>query len=148
MKAKAKGRLLRQKYGYTGRVDVHDLADRMGLRIDERDLPPEHLHEITVRGNIAVSTRVTRPERRWAIAHGIAHRILHPGNHVWLRAHTLLAIPFEREAEELTFGLLVDEAEVWSTRLGNLPEVAAYFGVPTNLVRKHGPEVWGQVRLF
>ena len=149
MRARDKGRLLRQKYGLTRRVDVEALAEAMGLRIDVRDdLPPEDLHEITIGRRIAVSAEICDQDRRWAIAHGIGHRILHPGNHVWLRAHTMLTIPYERQAEEFAYGLLVDEAEAATERLPTLAHVADYFGVPMGTVLATAPEVWSQARLF
>ena len=141
MKALHKGRLLRQKYGLTGAVNVEELADVLGLRVDWRHMPADELHEITIGRNIAVSSQANRQERRWAIAHGIGHRILHPGNHVWLRAHTMLAIPNERQAETFAYGLLVDWDSVKGLDLDTVDEVAEYFGVPAE-------RVWTQLRLL
>lgn len=84
VKARDKGRLLRQKYGFIGRVDVQDLADRMGLQVDLWDLPAHEVHEITLGRSIGVSVELDDQERRWAIAHAIRHRLMHPGNH-WRR---------------------------------------------------------------
>ena len=149
MRARDKGRLLRQKYGLTGRIDAVELAERLGMRVDTWSLPADELHELTLRDKrIAVSDDITDQERRWAVAHGIGHRILHPGNHLWLRAHSMLATPYERQAEGFTYGLLVEEAEVRAERLRTLAEVSAHFGVPMHSLWENGPEVWGQVRLF
>ena len=49
-----------------------------------------------------------------------------------------------RTAEQFTFGLLVDEAEVKAERLLTLAEVASRFGVPMQMLWEHGPEVWGR----
>ena len=148
MRAKDKGRLLRAKYGLTGAVDVGALAEVMRLRVDRWDLPAEELHEATRGRNIAVAARLNDTDHRWAAAHGIAHWVLHPGNHLWLRAHSMLAVPYERQAEQFTFGVLVDEAEVRAERLRTLAEVAGRFGVPMHMLWEHGPETWGQTRLF
>ena len=149
MRARDKGRLLRQEYRLSGRVDAVELAERLGLRVDTWSLPADELHELTLRDKrIAVSPDITDQDRRWAVAHGIGHRILHPSNHLWLRAHSLLAMPYERQAEQFTYGVLVDEAEVRAERLRTLAEVAAHFGVPIHALLEHGPELWGQTRLW
>ena len=113
MRATDKGRLLRRKYRLTGGVDVEALADSMGLRVYTWDLPAAEVHEMMLGRDIAVSEELDAPARRWAIAHGIGHKVLHPGNQLWLRAHTMLAIPYERQAEQFAYGLLVDEEEAW-----------------------------------
>ena len=148
VRAKDQGRLLRRKYGLTGQVDAVALAEVMGLRVDLWHLPAKDLHEATRGRNIAVAADLDAREQRWAVAHGIGHRILHPGNHLWLRATTMLAVPYERQTEQFTFGLLVDEAEVKADRLLTLAEVAGRFGVPMHMLWEHGPELWGQTRLW
>ena len=148
MKAQAKGRLPRQKYELKGSVDMQELADRMGLQIDLWHLPAADVHEITVGRSVGVSSELEGLERRWAIAHGIGHLVLHPGNHVWLRAHTMLAIPYEREAEAFAYGLLVDEAEAVSELLSTPGEVAEHFGVPVHTLWENAPDAWVQARLF
>ena len=148
MRARDKGRLLRQKYSLTGRVDVYELADAMGLHIDPLPLPAGEMHEITVKRSIAVSTELDDGELRWAIAHGIGHRILHPGNAVWARAHTLLGNRLEREAEEFAYGLLVDEEEVIAQRIPTLGDVAEHFGIPMHTLWENAPQTWGQGRLM
>ena len=60
----------------------------------------------------------------------------------------MLAVPYERQAEQFTYGVLVDEAEVQAERLRTLAEVAGRFGVPMHMLWEHGPETWGQTRLF
>ena len=140
--------MLRQKYGLTGAVDVQELADRLNLRVALWDLPAAEVHEITRGRRIAVSDELSDQERRWAIAHGIGHRIMHPGNHSWLRAHTWLAVSWEREAEQFAYGLLVDEAEALTERLSMLADVAEHFGIPMDTLWHNAPETWGQVRLL
>ena len=98
MRAKHKGRLLRRKYRLSGQVDAVALAEVMGLRVDFWQLPVKDLHEATRGRNIAVAADLDATEQRWAVAHGIGHRILHPANHLWLRATTMLAVPYERQS--------------------------------------------------
>ena len=148
MKGREKGRMLRQKYGLTGCVDVQDLADRLDLRVAEWPLPADEVHEITRGRRIAVSHELNDQERRWAIAHGIGHRVMHPGNHSWLRAHTWLAIGYEREAEQFAYGLLVDEAEAEAEQFSNLGEAAEHFGVPMHTLWENAPDTWGQTKLL
>ena len=148
MRAKDKGRLLRAKHGLTGAVDVGALAEVLRLRVDSWDLPAEELHEAIRGRNIAVAAGLKATGHRWAVAHGIGHWVLHPGNHLWLRAQSMLAIPYERQAEEFAYGLLVDEAEAATERLPTLAHVADYFGVPMGTVLATAPEVWSQARLF
>ena len=75
-------------------------------------------------------------------AHAIGHRLLHPGNHLWIRLHTGLAQRFEREAEDFARALLVDSQEAAKAGLMQSWEVAEYFGVPDEVVRLQPPWVW------
>ena len=145
MKARDKGRLLRQKYSLTGRVNVLELADAMGLHVDPLPLPAGEMHEITVKRSIAVSTELDDAEQRWAVAHGIGHRILHPGNAVWARANTLLGNRLEREAEDFAYGLLVAEGEAVAERLPTLSDVAEHFGIPIYTLWENAPGTWRKV---
>ena len=148
MKARDKGRLLRNKYGITGRVDVQELADRLGLQIDLWHLPADDVQEVTVGSCIGVSSELDDTERRWAIAHAIGHRILHPGNIARLRVRKMQGMPFEREAEQFAYGLLVDEDEALAERLPAVANVAEHFGIPMHTLWENAPETWGQVRLL
>ena len=64
------------------------------------------------------------------IAHAIGHRLLHSGNHLWIRDHTNLGSIFEREAEDFARALLMDVGEAMEEGLSELWEVAEHFGVP------------------
>ena len=143
MKAREKGRLLRQKNALTGSVNAQELAERMGLDVFSWPLPAGEMHEITVNRSIAVSTELDDAGQRWAIAHGIAHRVMHPGNAGWARAHTLLENRLEREAEGFAYGLLVDEEEVLAERLPMLAEVAEHFGIPMHTLCENAPQTLG-----
>ena len=135
MKAKSKGAQLRLKTGSSGRVDAEEVANLVGCRVDLIDLPGTNLFEVTLEDSIAVSTRLCDAEKRWSIAHAIGHRVMHPGNQLWLRAKTMLANKDEREAEDFAYGLLIDEAEAMDQGLSSVGEFAEYFGVPPEMVR-------------
>ena len=90
MKARLQGRRLRLKSGSSGRVDVEEIARLLRLWVYPWNLPQAELPEATVRNRIAVSPEVDEAERRWSIAHAIGHRVMHPGNQLWLRVRTLL----------------------------------------------------------
>ena len=148
MKARDKGSLLRHKYGITGRVDVQEPADRMGLQIDLWHLPAEYVQEVTVGSCIGVSAELDDTERRWAIAHAIGHRVLHPGNIARLRVGKMQGMPFEREAEAFAYGLLVDEDEALAERLPTLMQIAEHFGIPMHTLWENAPDTWGQIKLI
>ena len=138
--------MLRQNYRLTGRVGVLKPVDVMDPQVDLLPLGAQ-MHEITVKRSIAVSTELDYARQRWAIAHGIGHRILHPGNAVWAQAHTAVAIPFEREAEGFAYGLLVDAAAL-DERPWTLVEVAEHFGIPMHTLWENAPQTWRQFALW
>ena len=138
MKAKLHGRRLRLASRSSGRVDVEEVAHLLGFRVDRIDLPGVNICEVTVADSIAVSTRLSTAEKRWSIAHALGHRVMHPGNQLWLRARTLLTTSDEREAEDFAYGLLVDEEEAMDQGLTTAGEFAEYFGVPVEMVRVQG----------
>ena len=142
MKARARGESLRRKWGLTGSVNVVELAQAIGFNVDVWDMPTHVLHEITTRGNIAVSPELDDSTRRWEVAHAIGHCDMHDRvNHTWLQLHTYLHDKFEHEAEEFAFGLLVSREEAWSEGLRTVEEMAYYFGVPAE-------KLWLQGRLL
>ena len=76
-------------------------------------------------------------ERRYLIAHALAHHLLHRGNQ--LAFHELQRINLykqEREAEECAAHILMPESEL--ARLGCITtwEMSDYFGIPEELARK------------
>lgn len=132
-----RGALLRRELGLRGRVDAEAVASRLGLDVSDR--PFRVLQEMQVGGVIGVARRLDPPWRRWVIAHAIGHSILHPGNHLWMREHTRLGARVEREAEEFAEALLVDEREASEQGLVQPWEIAEYFGVPEEMVRRRDP---------
>ena len=71
--------------------------------------------------------------------HGIGHKPLYSGNHLWIRDHTGFGSRFEREAEDFARALLMDAREAVEARLTESWEVAEHFGVPDEVVRLQMP---------
>ena len=136
MRATKVGKALRRKIGGKSQLDIEAAAHMLGCNVTFR--PFVSIHEVTVGAFIAVAERLTPEWRRWSIAHAIGHRLIHTGNVLWLRNHTQLAIPYEREAEQFAYALLVDEEEAAREGLGTAWEIAEYFGVPEEMVRVQG----------
>ncbi len=135
MKANLEAETLRRKCGLSGQANVVEIAHMLGLEAYERAMPPDELHEVIVKNNIAVAEQLDRPAQRWAVAHGIGHFIMHSHlNNIWLRANSGLADKLEREGEDFAFHLLVDKDEALNEGLGTVQEVATYFGVPAGFL--------------
>ena len=131
-KAQRKAVELRRKLGLRGRVDAEEVANLLGLVVVPLSLAVQE--EMLMDGYIGVARRLDSSWRRWVIAHAIGHRLMHPGNHLELRAHTELPQPWEREADEFAHALLVDEEEALDAGFVYAWEVAEHFGVPPELV--------------
>ena len=109
------------------------------MQIDGRRFRGVNLDEIAYRGNIAIGGHLSEPERRWAIAHAIGHRVLHTkGNQVWLRTCTQLPDKLEAQAEQFAYHLLINLDEAWDEGLETAEEVAEYFGVPVGMIGVQG----------
>ena len=137
MNAAVRAKEIRIEFGLRGRVDAEKVADLLGLRVDTRSFRSPEVQEITVGNRIGVSNRLTNNQRRWAIAHGIGHPLLHDASpsHVWLYVAGMTQDELDErdvhefEAEVFAFNLLVDDtlsglAESW--------DLAAYYGVPNS----------------
>lgn len=136
-RAQRRGREMRRELGLHGQVDAEAVASRLGYEV--WTWPLDTLEEMARGRSIAVAERLDPSWRRWVIAHAIGHKVLHPGNHVWMRARTLLGHRVEREAEEFAGALLMDGREAAERRLVHSWEVAEYFGVPDEMVRLQTP---------
>lgn len=136
-RAQERGAQLRRELGLQGRVDAEAVANRLGLEV--WSWPFRVLQEMQVGNAIGVARRLDPSWRRWVIAHAIGHRLLHPGNHLWMQAHSPLGARIEREAEEFAGTLLIDECEAREHGLVHPWEVAEYFGVPEEVVRGQTP---------
>ena len=123
---------LRRRLGLRGRVDAEEVANLLGLEVVPWSMRVQE--EMLLGHYIGVAQRLDPRWRRWVIAHAIGHKLLHPGNHLWIRDHTSLVGRYEREAEDFALALLVDQKEAGEERLRELWEVAEHFGVPQELV--------------
>ena len=124
---------LRPALGLRGRVDAEAVANHLGLEV--KLWPLRVLKEMGIGDVICVARRLDPAWRRWVTAHAIGHRLLHPGNHLWIRLHTGLAQRFEREAEDFARALLIDVREAAKAGLVQSWEVAGYFRVPHEVLR-------------
>ena len=131
-RAQRKAEQLRGKLGLSGRVDAEEVANLLGMVVVSWPLKVQE--EMQMGHVIGVAERLDSRWRRWVIAHAIGHKLLHPGNHLWIRDHTSLGGRYEREAEDFALALLVDAREAVEEGLGEVWEVAEHFGVPEELV--------------
>jgi len=132
-RAQRKAVEFRRRLGLRGRVDAEEAANLQGLVVVPWPLAVQE--EMLLGRYIAVAERLDASRRRWVIAHAIGHKLLHPGNHLWIRDHTSLGRGrYEREAEDFALALLVDDQEARDEGLRELWEVAEHFGVPEELV--------------
>ena len=131
-KAQRRAVELRRRLGLRGRVDAETMANLLGLVVVPWPLAVQQ--EMLLGRYIGVAERLDPRWRRWVIAHAIGHRLLHSGNHLWIRNHTSLGGPYEREAEDFALALLVDAREAREEGLRELWEAAEHFGVPQELV--------------
>ena len=130
------GRKFRIDRGLTGRVDVEELAVDLGLTVVTREVG--QASEALYRGFAAISPALSPQWRRWAIGHAIGHHVLHDGNNIWLRIHTLLSHSVERQAEDFALGLLVDVEDARAEGLTTAEEFSEFYGVPLGMVRVPG----------
>ena len=136
-RAQRKAVELRRKLGLRGRVDAEEVANLLGLVVQPWPLAVQE--EMLLGRFIGVAERLDPRWRRWVIAHALGHRLLHPGNHLWIRDHTSLGGRYEREAEDFARALLVDAREARDEGLAELWEVAEHFGVPAEMVALQPP---------
>lgn len=132
-----KARELQQRYpGLTFPIDMEYMSQAEGcILIDWPFLNP--VREVK-RGNwIGLAEGLNVRDRRYLIAHALAHHLLHAGNQLsfcdWRKVGVLKQ---EREADECAAHILLPEHELSKIRWMRLWELAEYFGVPENLVRR------------
>ena len=128
---------LRREMGLCGAVDAEAVANRVGLVV--QPWPMKVQEEMQMDDFIGVAERLDPRWRRWVISHAIGHRLLHSGNHLWIRDNTSLGSRIEREAEDFARGLLMDLREAVEEGLSELWEVAEHFGVPQEMVQLQAP---------
>lgn len=141
-RARRKAIELRAKLRLQGQVDAEAVANVLGLTVVSLKL--ERLQELTVDDCIGVAERLTPAWRRWVIAHAVGHKVLHPGNHLWMRLNTGLGSRLEREAEDFAHALLLDAREALDEGLAKAWQIAEHFGVPAELVLLQVPMILGE----
>ena len=136
-RAQQRGAALRRKLGLTGRVDAEAVANLHGYPV--KRLPLEKQKELEVAGYICIADGLGPEESRWCIAHALGHKMMHPGNQLWVYKHTMLGWKLEREANDFANTLLTDDREAIGEGFTCSVEVAHYFGVPEEFVRVQAP---------
>ena len=136
-KAQRRAAELRCKLGLCGQVDAEGVANILGYQVVEVAMRVQE--EMSIGRFIAVAEYLEPDERRWVIAHSLAHKLMHPGNHLQIHKQTRLGHKIEREAEDFTGALLMDVREAVQARLTETWEVAEHFGVPDRMVRLQLP---------
>lgn len=83
---------------------------------------------------IGIAKDLDERERRYLIAHALAHHMMHCGNQLSFRAWQKTTVrKQEREAEECAAHILIPEAELAKVVQMPVWEIAEYFGVPEEL---------------
>lgn len=132
-RAQQRGADLRRKLGLTGRVDAEAVANIMGYPV--KRLPLVKQKELEIDGFIGIAERLGPECSRWYIAHALGHKLMHPGNQLWVYRKTMLGNKHEREANDFAHTLLMDGREAIRAGLTCSWEVAEHFGVPEKFVR-------------
>ena len=73
--------------------------------------------------------------------HSLGHKMMHPGNHLWIYQNTMLGYRYEREANDFAYALLMDAREAVREGLTCSWEVADHFGVPDRTALLQAPLV-------
>lgn len=135
--ARKRGAALREKLGLSGQVDAEGLANLHGYQV--KRLPLVKQKELEVAGIICIAERLGPEDSRWYIAHALGHKLMHPGNQLWVYRKTLLGYKLEREANDFARAVLTNDQEAILEGLRCSLEVAHYFGVPEEFVRVQAP---------
>jgi Zn-dependent peptidase ImmA (M78 family) len=86
---------------------------------------------------IGIATGLPPKERRYLVAHALAHHLLHCGNQLAFHGlQTVILHKQEREADECAAHILVPEEDLAKLGLAPLWEIADYFGIPEELARR------------
>ena len=51
--------------------------------------------EPEVAGYVCIADRLGPEESRWYIAHALGHKMMHPGNHLWIYKKTMLGYRYD-----------------------------------------------------
>ena len=132
-KAVTEARSLRRRLGLQGLVDIKAVAAQAGLYVNY--LPLGSNQSVKVGYIVGVSSNLLWDDQRWVIAHALGHHLLHPRRRC--NARPSPALPFEREADEFAYALLVDEEYARCLQLDSEIKLAWRLQVPVTMVRKH-----------
>ena len=139
-RGRAKAKQVCRHLHLRGRVNLEQLTKAYGIKIDLVEFRGTHIQEITIGNRIAVRRDLSDRWRRWVIAHGIGHVLLHrEGNHAWLHMNERHdeRDKYEEEAEAFAHELLIGSDFFWRYRTSENSEMAAYYGVPEHKVASH-----------
>ena len=132
-----RARQLHQRHpGLAFPVDMDLLANDEGCEcLDWPFLDP--VKEVKQGRWIGIAKGLPQKERRYLIAHALAHHLLHCGNQLSFRGwHTQYRQRQEQEADCCAAHILMPEKELANMAQLSLPEIAEYFGAPDDLVIK------------
>ena len=116
---------VRPELGLHGQVDAETVANRPGLEVWA--WPFRVLQEMQAGDLVAGAQSLGLRWQRLMIAYTIGHKLLPPGNYLWMLEHTLLGGRVEREADEFMAGLLMDGREALEhgrIHFGTLPSAS------------------------
>ena len=117
-------------------IDVEWLASAEGCEL--LDWPfLEPVTEVKQGRWIGLAANLGRAQRRHLIAHALAHHLLHCGNQLSFHQQwQVIAAKQEHEAEECAAHILMPEEELTKVSDMSLWELAEYFDVPEELVKR------------
>ena len=135
--AAEKAKMIHARYpGLPFPIDMEYLASAEGCEVvDWPFLAP--VKEVKQGRWIGIAEGVSRRERRYLIAHALAHQLLHCGNQLsFLQWQKATVLKQEQEAEIFAAHILMPQPEL--DKVINLPawDLADYFDVPEKLVRE------------
>lgn len=106
--------LLRKRYGLTGPPtddDLRAICAGEGLTLVDAPELVGRVKEVVIQDCLCLATGLCRRERRWLIAHGLGHWMLHePGGHFYVRDERLARGKRELQAELFAGWLLCADA--------------------------------------
>lgn len=86
---------------------------------------------------IGIAAGLEPREQRYLVAHALAHHLLHCGNQLAFHGlQEVVRYRQEREADECAAHILIPEEELAQLSFTPLWEIAEYFGVPEEIVKK------------
>lgn len=121
-------------------VDIESLAEAEGLELLYWPfLKP--VSEIKRGRWIGLAQGLSEPDRRYLIAHALAHHVMHVGNQLAFHHQQMRLVPKEeREADKCAAHILMPEEELEKVPHMAPWDLAEYFKVPEELARRRVTE--------